>query len=622
MINTAVPAIVHHAQMPSTPALSLDADKVDLIKRTVAVGCSDNELQLFLHQCKRTGMDPLARQIYAIKIGGKLNIQVSIDGFRLIAERTGHYAGQLGPFWCGDDGQWRDVWVGSDSPAAAKVGVLRHDFKEPLWAVARSAGYAQSSSPLWKKMPDLMIAKCLPGRTQIETHDGPMRIADIVNERREVRVKSTDPNSGVVAWQPVINWWRNGSTRNWVRVWSPNGTHGTKPMRLTPDHPVLTPFGYVRAADLTPFDRIAIMGKRLSSEQRQVILGGSLGDGSFGGRKTPGAQPHYCESHGISQRYYLEWKLAALASLGARIDESSNNDGTGKFHPVVRLRTLISPALAAIREMTPDQWLEQLDDLGVAVWIMDDGSIKSTGHGSKTPYIRIYPCAFGAEFCAKAVAWFRLKFGIRVEAHRLEKNPYLRVGAEDTRILLNRLAKFIRYDEGANDKKWIASPIQGGDVGAVFMPIIRIEHITGVYPETRYDLEIADTHNFIVNNAVVSNCAESLALRRAFPQELSGLYTADEMAQAEDEAPALPKNPPGITAFRQESRAFYKELYACTDYQSYTAFVGTPEARAFMEKAWTNFPNDWEGDGGDVKGIKEDMRIFCESLKKTEPVPV
>ena len=146
-------------------------EQIQLIKNNVAKGASDDELKLFLHIAGKTGLDPFTRQIYCVprwdsKLGRNVySAQTSVDGFRLVALRSGQYAGQLGPYWCGEDGHWVDVWLKKELPLAAKVGVLRHDFKEPLWGVAKFEGYKQTNkngelTSFWKKMPDLMIAKC------------------------------------------------------------------------------------------------------------------------------------------------------------------------------------------------------------------------------------------------------------------------------------------------------------------------------------------------------------------------------------------------------------------------------------------------------------------------------
>ena len=148
-----------------TTNVGFSQEKVELIKRTICRGASDDELALFLEVCTRTGLDPIAKQIYAIKRGGVMTIQTGIDGFRVVAQRTGELDGQAGPFWMGPDGEWRDFWVSSRPPLAAKVIVYRKGCAHPFVGVARFEAYAQRTgsgelNPMWSRMHDTMIAKC------------------------------------------------------------------------------------------------------------------------------------------------------------------------------------------------------------------------------------------------------------------------------------------------------------------------------------------------------------------------------------------------------------------------------------------------------------------------------
>ena len=133
-------------------------EQTQLISTTIAPGCSNDELRLFAYACQLTGLDPFSRQIYAIKRGGKLTIQVSIDGLRSIAERTGQLDGSQS-YWCGPDGAWVDVWLDSKPPAAAKTIIHRKGCAHPFSATARFADF-NAGQGLWSKMPSVMIAKC------------------------------------------------------------------------------------------------------------------------------------------------------------------------------------------------------------------------------------------------------------------------------------------------------------------------------------------------------------------------------------------------------------------------------------------------------------------------------
>lgn len=135
-----------------------DQSKLELIKKTVAKGSTDLELELFMHACKRTGLDPLMKQIYAIKRGDAMSFQTGIDGYRLIADRTGQYAGSEEPtYMIGDDGY----------PDVASVTVIKLVGGQPckFSASARWSEYVQNGrdgkpTAMWNKMPFLMLGKC------------------------------------------------------------------------------------------------------------------------------------------------------------------------------------------------------------------------------------------------------------------------------------------------------------------------------------------------------------------------------------------------------------------------------------------------------------------------------
>jgi phage recombination protein Bet len=141
-------------------ALDFSNQQLEMIQHSVMPGANALEFDLFLNLCKAKRLDPLTKQIYAVKVGGKWQTFASIDGLRVIAERSGNYGGQTEPYWCGPDGEWKEVWLSDDPPSAAKVGVWKRGYAHPTWGVATFKSYGKGKSNNWVSMPDVMLLKC------------------------------------------------------------------------------------------------------------------------------------------------------------------------------------------------------------------------------------------------------------------------------------------------------------------------------------------------------------------------------------------------------------------------------------------------------------------------------
>jgi phage recombination protein Bet len=158
---TTVPA-VYQVQVSS-----IDSKK-ELIKRTFCKGASDDEMELFALICKRTGLSPEMRQIYPVPRDVKqpngtwkktFTFQTSIDGFRLIADRTGKYS----------PGREATYVYGENGKVISSTAYVKKQTPDGTWhevsAIAHYEEYVQRNkegkpSKFWEQMPHVMLAKC------------------------------------------------------------------------------------------------------------------------------------------------------------------------------------------------------------------------------------------------------------------------------------------------------------------------------------------------------------------------------------------------------------------------------------------------------------------------------
>ena len=147
-------------------ATGYDAEKVELIKDTIARGASDDELMLFLHLAQRSGLDPFSRQIYLIERRANVNgewkttrqPQTGIDGLRLIADRTDRYAPGRQPSYT------YDAAGGLVTATAYVKKFVRGEWHE-IAATAHYDEYVQRKkdgqpNQMWAEKPHIMLAKC------------------------------------------------------------------------------------------------------------------------------------------------------------------------------------------------------------------------------------------------------------------------------------------------------------------------------------------------------------------------------------------------------------------------------------------------------------------------------
>ncbi len=136
-----------------------DEEKVDLIKRMFCKGATDDELNLFIHTCQRTGLDPCMKQIYAVKRktrdGEVMTIQTGIDGLRLIADRSGKYC----------PGKETTFVYDANKKLVSATSYIKKMTPDGVWHEVSATAFLSEYKPkytndFWDNKPHIMLAKC------------------------------------------------------------------------------------------------------------------------------------------------------------------------------------------------------------------------------------------------------------------------------------------------------------------------------------------------------------------------------------------------------------------------------------------------------------------------------
>jgi phage recombination protein Bet len=125
-----------------------NVEMLNTLRNTVAPGLTDSEFALFAEIVKSTGLNPVTKEVWAIKAGGRLQLMTGINGFLRIANSHPMF-----------DGMEVEFDREGDRIVAATAKVYRKDRRFPAVATAFMAEYGKPT-PIWKQMPSVMLAKC------------------------------------------------------------------------------------------------------------------------------------------------------------------------------------------------------------------------------------------------------------------------------------------------------------------------------------------------------------------------------------------------------------------------------------------------------------------------------
>ncbi|MBK1725438.1 recombinase RecA [Halorhodospira neutriphila] len=373
---------------------------------------------------------------------------------------------------------------------------------------------------------------CFSYDSQVLLADGSReKIGKLVNQQQPAEVLSYNFEHKSFEAKPVTDWHVNGETDAFLQFFVQNPTgNGRRGFSCTPDHKIYTPYGWRPAKALQPGDEISACTEEvaLTDHQEQVVIGALLGDGNITQRSEQTA--YFREEHGPRQAEYAECLAEELGDIVSNVATTPRGTTVVETRHLLRLGDLgglFYPEQA--QKVVPESIVEHITPRAIAHWYCGDGSLQagtSYWRGKayqRRPVASLYVNGFTDAESQERIDRIFARFGIQTSWRQCGEHRVITFSVAESQRLFELIAPFVpgpmeyklpaeyrgRYhrrsgEEGPSETSPVLRPMRVKEIRT------RVPYRDGQrISRRRFDISVADNHNYFVDGCLVSNSPET-----------------------------------------------------------------------------------------------------------------
>ncbi len=362
---------------------------------------------------------------------------------------------------------------------------------------------------------------CFQYSTRVTLADGTQeKIGKIVNQKLPVEVLAVDPATGKVEPRKVVNWFDNGNADEFLQftVYKPEG-NGRAQFGATANHLIATPGGWREAGDLLAGDRVLMPLKHyLSPQQRQLVLGGLMGDGAVSPKgsnsKGPGFKSRFRFGHGPKQNNYARWKASLLEGVPVCVSPHSKGGLMVETSPLIELDSLREAVYVGGKKVFSWDYLKELTPFALAIWYMDDGIFAVRRDDGSAGRAEICVQAMERSSRTRVLSLLQDTYGISAELIDRAGKAVIVFDRDGTEAFHELIAPYVpdcmSYKLLQHHRGKCQVRVEPAEPRYELTPVPVVD--IRVKPPTksmrRFDIEVEGHHNYLVDGVMVHNSPE------------------------------------------------------------------------------------------------------------------